>query len=88
MDRDPFRREAYNPGASEILFHVPHNWRDCQQGQRMGLFIGPWPGLPIEGACVWIAVTDAAVIVFEVVKVLLASERSVRETLLGAKQAP
>jgi hypothetical protein len=28
----------------------------------------------------------ATVIVFEVVKVLLASERSVRETLLGAKQ--
>jgi hypothetical protein len=31
----------------------------------MGLFISAWPGLPIEGACVWIAVTDAAVIVLK-----------------------
>ena len=34
----------------------------------------------------WIAVTYATVIVFEVVKVLLASERPVRETLLGSKK--
>jgi hypothetical protein len=52
----------------------------------MGLFIGAWSGLPIEEVCVWIAVTYATVIVFEVVKVLLASERSARETLLGPKQ--
>jgi propanediol dehydratase small subunit len=46
------------------------------------------PGLAcrIERACVWIAVPDATVIAVEVVKVLLAPERSVRETLLGAKQ--
>ncbi len=36
-----------------------------------------------EEVCVWIAVTYATAIVFEVVKVLLASERSVRDTLVG-----
>jgi hypothetical protein len=40
----------------------------------------------IERAGVWIAVTDATGIAFEVVKVLPAPERSLRETLLGAKQ--
>lgn len=52
----------------------------------IGLFIGAWSGLPIEEVCVWIAVTYATVIVFEVVKVLLASERPMREALLGAKE--
>jgi hypothetical protein len=52
----------------------------------IGLFVGAWSGLPVEEVCVWIAVTYATAIVFEVVKVLLASERPVRETLLGAKQ--
>ena len=32
----------------------------------------------------WIAVTYAAAIVFEVLKVLLASERSMADTLVGA----
>jgi hypothetical protein len=70
----------------EATLAVPYDWWNYQHRQMMGLFIGAWSGLPIEGACVWIAVTYATVIVFEVVKVLLASERSVRETLLGAKQ--
>ena len=51
----------------------------------IGLFVGAWSGLPLEEVCVWIAVTYATTIIFEVVKVLVASERSVRETLLGRK---
>jgi hypothetical protein len=70
----------------EATLAVPYNWWSYQHRQMTGLFIGAWSGLPIEGACVWMAVTYATVIVFEVVKVLLASERSVRDTLLGAKQ--
>ncbi|MGA7926456.1 MAG: hypothetical protein WCA20_10685 [Candidatus Sulfotelmatobacter sp.] len=68
----------------EATLAVPYNWWNYQHRQMMGLFIGAWSGLPIEGACVWIAVTYATVIVFEVVKVLLASERSLGETLLGS----
>jgi hypothetical protein len=66
---------------------VPYNWWNFQHHQMIGLFIGAWSGLPIEEVCIWIAVTYATVIMFEVVKVVLASERSVRETLLGASQA-
>jgi hypothetical protein len=65
---------------------VPYNWWNFQHRQMMGLFIGAWSRLPIEEVCVWIAVSYATVIVFEVLKLLLASERSVRDTLLGAEQ--
>jgi hypothetical protein len=60
----------------EATLAVPYGWWNYQHREMAGLFIGAWAGLPIEGVCVWIAVTYATVIVFEVVKVWLASERS------------
>jgi hypothetical protein len=54
----------------------------------MGLFIGAWDGLPIEAVCVWIAVTYATVIVFEVVKIRQASERTMRDAFLGVRKVP
>jgi len=56
----------------EATLAVPYNWWNYQHRQMIGLFIGAWAGLPIEAVCVWIAVTYAAVIVFEVVKIRLA----------------
>jgi hypothetical protein len=70
----------------EATLAVPYNWWNFQHRQMIGLFIGAWSGLPIEEVCVWIAVTYATVIVFEVIKVLLASERPVSEAMLGAKE--
>ncbi|MFZ0770706.1 MAG: hypothetical protein WCA49_07770 [Candidatus Sulfotelmatobacter sp.] len=70
----------------EATLAVPYNWWNFQHRQMIGLFIGAWSGLPIEEVCVWIAVTYATAIVFEVVKVWLASERSVGEALLGEKE--
>jgi hypothetical protein len=70
----------------EATLAVPYNWWNFQHRQMIGLFVGAWSRLPIEEVFVWIAVTYATAIVFEVVKVLLASERSVRDTLLGDKQ--
>jgi hypothetical protein len=70
----------------EATLAVPYNWWNFQHPQMLGLFIGAWSALPIEEVFVWVAVTYATVIVFEVMKVLLASERSVRDTLLGEKE--
>jgi hypothetical protein len=67
----------------EVTLAVPFNWWNFQHRQMMGIFVGAWYGLPIEEVCVWIAVTYATAILFEVVKVWLASERSVRDALLG-----
>jgi len=70
----------------EATLGVPYNWWNFQHRQMMGIFIGAWSGLPIEEVCVWVAVTYATAIVFEVVKVWLASERSVRKAMLGTEQ--
>jgi hypothetical protein len=56
----------------EATLALPYGWWDFQHRQMIGLFIGAWSGLPIEEICVWIAVTYATVIVFEVVKARLA----------------
>jgi len=68
----------------EATLALPYNWWNFQHRQMIGLFIGAWHRLPIEEVCVWIAVTYATAIVFEVVKVWLASELSTRDVLLGA----
>lgn len=69
----------------EATLALPYNWWNFQHRQMTGIFVGAWSRLPIEEVCVWIAVSYATVIVFEVVKVLVASERPVHETLLGTK---
>jgi len=70
----------------EATLALPYGWWGFQHRQMIRLFIGAWSGLPIEEVCVWIAVTYATVIVFEVVKVWPASERSMHDALLGAKE--
>jgi hypothetical protein len=69
----------------EVTLAVPYNWWNFQHRQMMGIFVGAWSDLPIEEVCLWIAVTYATAIVFEVVKVWLASERSVGGALLGRR---
>jgi hypothetical protein len=69
----------------EATVAVPYNWWNFQHRQMIGLFISAWSNLPVEEVFLWIAVTYATVIVFEVLKVLMASERSVREVMFGTK---
>jgi hypothetical protein len=60
----------------EATLAVPYGWWRYQHREMMGLFIGAWSGLPIEGVCVWIAVTYATVIVFEVEKIRVACKET------------
>jgi hypothetical protein len=69
----------------EVTLAVPYNWWNFQHRQMTGIFIGAWSSLPIEEVFVWIAVTYATAIVFEVFKVGLASDRSARAVTLGTK---
>jgi hypothetical protein len=71
----------------EATVAVPYGWWGYQSKQMMGLSIGAWSRLPVEAVCVWIAVTYATVIVFEVVKIWQASEKPAREAFLGTKLA-
>src|SRR5260221_102834 len=47
----------------EATVAVPYGWWGYQSKQMMGLSIGAWSRLPVEAACVWIAVTYATRIV-------------------------
>lgn len=52
----------------EATLAVPYGWWGFQPGAMMGLFITAWSGLPVEEVVVWVAVTYATVIVYEVLK--------------------
>jgi hypothetical protein len=67
----------------EATLAVPYQWWGYQQREMMGLFIGAWSGLPVEAVAVWIAVTYATTIVFEIVKLWHASGKPAREAFLG-----
>jgi hypothetical protein len=69
----------------EATLAIPYQWWGYQPKQMIGLFIGAWAGLPIEAVCVWIAVTYATAIVFEIVKLWLASEKPAKHAFLGLK---
>jgi hypothetical protein len=55
---------------------VPYGWWGYQPQQMMGLFIGAWAGLPIEAVLVWISVSYATTIIYEVLKIALAKKSS------------
>jgi len=68
----------------EVTLALPYGWWGFEHRQMLGLFVGAWSNLPIEEVFVWIAVTYATAIVFEVLKVWQASGRSARQALLGS----
>ena len=53
----------------EATLAVPYGWWGYQPQQMLGLFIGAWAGLPIEAVLVWISVSYATTIVYEVLKI-------------------
>ncbi len=67
----------------EATLALPYGWWGFQEREMLGLRIGAWAGLPIEEVGVWISVTYTTVIVFETVKLWLASEKSAREAFFG-----
>ena len=67
----------------EATLAIPYGWWGYQPRQMMGLFIGAWAGLPVEAVVVWIAVTYATTIVYEIVKVWQASGKTARHAFLG-----
>jgi lycopene cyclase domain-containing protein len=67
----------------EATLAVPYQWWGFQPAQMTGLFIGAWAQLPIEEVCLWIAVSYATVIVFEIFKLWQASGKKAKHAFLG-----
>jgi hypothetical protein len=67
----------------EATLAMPYQWWGFRPAQMIGLFIGTWAGLPIEEVGVWIAVTYATVILFEIFKLWQASGKKAKHAFLG-----
>jgi hypothetical protein len=67
----------------EVTLAVPYGWWGFQDRSMIGLRITAWSRLPIEEVCVWIAVTYATVIVYEVVRRWQASGKKIGHALIG-----
>jgi lycopene cyclase domain-containing protein len=70
----------------EATLALPYGWWGFQKNQMIGLSIGAWYGLPIEEVGVWIAVSYATAIVFEIVKLWQASGKKAKQAFLGTKE--
>jgi hypothetical protein len=67
----------------EVTLAVPYGWWGFQDAEMVGVRITAWSRLPIEEVGVWIAVTYATVIVYEIVRRWQASGKRIRHALLG-----
>jgi len=67
----------------EATLAVPYGWWGYRREAMMGVSIGAWAGLPLEAVGVWIAVTYATVIVFEILKLWLASGKTAKKAFVG-----
>lgn len=69
----------------EATLGVPYGWWGFQDAQMLGIFITAWSRLPIEEVMVWIAVTYATAIVYEVVRRWQSSGKRMRHAFLGER---
>jgi hypothetical protein len=67
----------------EATLGVPYGWWGYQDAQMVGIYITAWSRLPIEAVLVWIAVTYATAIVYEVVRRWQASGKRARIAFFG-----
>jgi hypothetical protein len=67
----------------EATLGVPYGWWGFQDAEMIGLRITAWHGLPVEEICVWIAVTNTTVIVYEIVRRWQASGKALSHALTG-----
>ena len=67
----------------EVTLALPYGWWEYRSNILIGLQIGACSGLPIEAACVWMAVTFTAVITYEVIKIWKALGTRALEAFFG-----
>lgn len=67
----------------EVTLALPYGWWNFQSGEMIGVRITAWSELPIEEVFLWIAVTYATVIVYEIVRRWKASGRPMLHAFLG-----
>jgi hypothetical protein len=71
----------------EVTLALPYGWWGFRPQAMIGVHIDAWYGLPIEEPLVWMAVSYATVIVYEVVKIWLALGDRAWQVLFGTGEA-
>lgn len=71
----------------EVTLALPYGWWGFRPQAMIGVHIDAWYGLPIEEPLVWMAVSYATVIVYEVVKIWLALDDRAWQGLFGTGEA-
>jgi hypothetical protein len=69
----------------EATLAIPYGWWGYRAAAMLGLTIGAWSQLPVEAVGVWLAVSFATVIGYEVVKLWLATGKRAREAFFGVR---
>jgi hypothetical protein len=67
----------------EATLALPYGWWGFRDDAMVGVRISAWSGLPMEEVVVWIAVTYATVIVYEIARRWQASGRNIQSALMG-----
>lgn len=67
----------------EVTLALPYGWWAFEPRMMMGLTIGAWSELPIEEVFLWFAVTFTTVVMFEALKIWLASGKGFVEAMVG-----
>jgi hypothetical protein len=67
----------------EVTLAVPYGWWNFRDDQMIGVRITAWARLPIEEIVLWVAVTYATVIVYEILKRWKASGRGLIHAMTG-----
>jgi hypothetical protein len=68
----------------EATLALPYGWWGFQDGAMIGIYVTAWSRLPIEEVFLWVAVTYATVMVYEIVRRWKASGKGLRHALVGA----
>ena len=69
----------------EVTLALPYGWWGFRPEAMIGISIGAWSGLPIEEPLVWMAVSYATVIIYEVIKIWLALETPAVVAFFGVR---
>jgi hypothetical protein len=67
----------------EVTLALPYGWWNFRDEQMMGIRVTAWSRLPVEEIFVWLTVTYATVIVYEILRRWKASGKSLRGALMG-----
>ena len=67
----------------EVTLALPYGWWNFRDQQMVGIRVLAWSRLPVEEVFVWVTVTYATVIVYEIVRRWKASGRTLRHALMG-----